>query len=209
MLKSCTKCGESKELALFPAAKRAKDGRDTRCNACAAKATALYRSQHPDKVAAVQRAHYTKNAKRLAEKVKAWSDANTERRREHRKRWRDANIDLARQIERAYAEANPEKVAARRKAYWAANKPKWAHYAMKRKAAKLRATPIWANEDAILAVYRQCAEATELTGIPHEVDHIVPLQGATVSGLHVEYNLRVIPMLENRRKANNLLEIPA
>lgn len=45
-------------------------------------------------------------------------------------------------------------------------------------------------------------QMTLATGIPHEVDHVVPLLGKTVSGLHVENNLRVIPMLENRRKSN-------
>lgn len=150
----------------------------------------------------MQRAYYEKHSESLAKKVQTWSVVNAERRREHRKRWRDANLDLSRSIERAYFLANREKELTRRKIYAAANKPKWAHYAMKRRAAKLRATPAWADIDAILRVYETCAEVTVLTGIPHEVDHIIPLQGATVSGLHVESNLRVIPMVGNRRKSN-------
>lgn len=43
------------------------------------------------------------------------------------------------------------------------------------------------------------------TGTRHEVDHIVPLKGKTVRGLHVETNLRVIPHTENRQKGNKLL----
>lgn len=47
---------------------------------------------------------------------------------------------------------------------------------------------------------------TRETGIPHQVDHIVPLQSKIVCGLHVEHNLRVITATENARKKNKLVE---
>lgn len=49
--------------------------------------------------------------------------------------------------------------------------------------------------DAIREIYEQCPAG-------HEVDHIVPLQGALVSGLHVPWNLQYLPISENRRKRN-------
>jgi hypothetical protein len=61
---------------------------------------------------------------------------------------------------------------------------------------------LWANPDAILEIYRHAELMTRTTGRLHVVDHIIPLQGRTVSGLHIETNLRVIKHNENARKRN-------
>jgi len=66
----------------------------------------------------------------------------------------------------------------------------------------LRRTPSWADHEAIATVYEQCDYIERLTGIAHEVDHFYPLQGKTVSGLHVQNNLRLLTAKENRRKGN-------
>lgn len=68
--------------------------------------------------------------------------------------------------------------------------------------AKINATPAWADRDRIAAVYVEAQRLSELTGNPHEVDHIVPLQSRLVCGLHVEHNLQVIPASINRSKSN-------
>lgn len=54
----------------------------------------------------------------------------------------------------------------------------------------------------IRAFYNEAARLTWRTGTPHHVDHVIPLQGQNVSGLHVPENMRVIPALENIRKSN-------
>lgn len=71
------------------------------------------------------------------------------------------------------------------------------------RAKRLLRYVAWADQEAIKAVYAEAERASRRTGIPHEVDHIIPLRGKTVSGLHVPENLRVVPKVVNREKRNH------
>jgi hypothetical protein len=74
-----------------------------------------------------------------------------------------------------------------------------------RRAAKILRTPKWLTRKDFEAMRTRHKEARWMTirnGIKHHVDHIVPLRGETVSGLHVPWNLRVIPARENSKKKN-------
>ena len=73
--------------------------------------------------------------------------------------------------------------------------------ALKRKyiAAKIQRVPIWANTQALIDFYKNCPSG-------YHVDHILPLRGKLVSGLHVVENLQYLPAVENLRK-NNKFEI--
>ena len=74
----------------------------------------------------------------------------------------------------------------------------------KRQAALLQRVPKWdPNAHLIVAKYQLAAMLTHETGIIHHVDHIIPLQGKKVSGLHVFSNLRVIPGTDNVKKSNS------
>lgn len=73
----------------------------------------------------------------------------------------------------------------------------------RRRAAKLRAIPPWADADKIAEIYAQAAELRAL-GVDCHVDHIVPLQGRTVSGLHCQDNLQILLASDNLSKGNRL-----
>lgn len=73
---------------------------------------------------------------------------------------------------------------------------------VRRKRAKNQASPAWADKAKVLAFYMECAKQTSATGIAHHVDHIVPLQSKYVCGLHNEFNLQVIPAVDNIKKHN-------
>lgn len=72
---------------------------------------------------------------------------------------------------------------------------------MARAARKIRATPSWADMAKIGAIYVECNRRRE-AGEDVQVDHEVPLKGKKVCGLHVHYNLRIIPTFDNRSKSN-------
>lgn len=72
----------------------------------------------------------------------------------------------------------------------------------KRKMYKLQATPKWANGRKIRSIYAMSKERTKMTGVQHNVDHIVPLIHLLVCGLHNEFNLQILTEQDNRKKHN-------
>lgn len=62
--------------------------------------------------------------------------------------------------------------------------------------------PLWVNKKEILTIYKKAQRMTEETGIKYHVDHIIPLKGKNVCGLHVPLNLQIITAKENHKKHN-------
>lgn len=133
-------------------------------------------------------------------KVAEWRKNNVEKHRAYTARWKKENPDkrkLSSARERIkYADKRYAANVRLREKYPA----RFRAYVRARQAAQLRRTPAWANHDAILVVYELAERLTKETGVKHDVDHVIPLRGERVSGLHVHSNLQAIPASVNRRK---------
>ena len=110
--------------------------------------------------------------------------------------------EKARKATANWVSKNKERKAQTDKLYKQYNRHKCNYWESVRYTAKIQRTVKWANQDKIQDFYKEAKRLTEQTGIKHHVDHIIPLQGKLVSGLHVENNLQVIPAFENLSKSN-------
>ncbi len=114
-------------------------------------------------------------------------------------KWKKENKERHSQLNRKSFRNSPKQQAAhnaesllRAKKY-----PEKARYAAaKRRALKLQATPLWANQELMKDMYKEAA----LKGM--HVDHIIPLNNPLVCGLHCEFNLQLLPAKENLSKSN-------
>lgn len=118
------------------------------------------------------------------------------------KSWHKRNKERHSELTRRWYEENKEQHLENSKAWYEANKHRKLETTTAREKRCILATPTWADRELIKELYALAQKLTEQTGIPHEVDHVIPLQGEAVSGLHVPENLQVITREENRRKSN-------
>lgn len=106
---------------------------------------------------------------------------------------------------RSNYEAKKSQYAERMSLWRADNKHKQASYSAKKRSEMLLRTPKWldANAQEKIEEYYFTAHMLGMhTGEHYHVDHIVPLRGKLVSGLHVPWNLQVLTKIDNQRKKN-------
>lgn len=125
--------------------------------------------------------------------------------------YRKANRDKLLLDKKQDYDKNRARYLANKKAYRKENKGSIrALNAARKRVVKLR-TPTWLSKDdlwVLKEIYKLAAHRTELFGFQWDVDHIVPLQGVAVSGMHVPWNLQVIPSRDNIRKKNKFVGAP-
>lgn len=152
----------------------------------------------------------------------AYRAANPEKRAENSRRWKQNNHERVLLLERARRQRNPEvtrknsrahyyrhreRELVRQKIWRMANKGAVNAFTAKRKADLLQRTPVWLSADDLWLLkeaYLLAQQRTALTGFVWHVDHVIPLRGKKVSGLHVPTNIRVIPGVDNLRKGNRM-----
>ena len=153
---------------------------------------------------------YNYSVARASEKkrayVKKWRVENKDKVASYTAKWNRNNKAQRKYIVASWRRRNPDKVKAMSnkagKKWNMNNKGKRNAIVAKRKYSLIARTPPWADIKKIKAVYIEASRITKETGIPHEVDHIIPLQGEFVSGLHVHTNLQILTREQNRSKGN-------
>jgi len=138
-------------------------------------------------------AYYARTRESSIAKTKEWREQNSEKRLANRKLKYAEQRDSAVEAARLYRQNNPAKVNA---------------WSRKHQLAKRRRTPSWLSVDdywMMEQAYELAQLRTKIFGFEWQVDHIFPLQGRLVSGLHVPHNLQVLPAATNRSKSNKFV----
>ena len=166
-------------------------------------------AEQSDAMREKSRANYHRNKEKYAEKNRQraakWRTDNRERFLEQMRRFSRKNSKTQVAKAATWAADNPAKMREFRAAWKIANKDKVNATDAKRRAMLLNAMPKWLTvpqRAAIADVYRSARHLTKATGEQYHVDHIVPLVGRGVCGLHVPWNLRAIRAAENYSKSN-------
>lgn len=216
MKKCCSKCKETKLLTEFYSRPKCKFGVGAQCKVCMADHGKTYYKNNKSQVDAKNKRNEEKNKEAYAALRKEWAKKNQPKRNMQARERYKKNAPKENERSKKYFENNPDY----RFEYYQENKDhlyglqvqwkldnpgKFTEYYAKRRAAELQATlNIPGDEVKIEAIYKESARLTAETGVKHEVDHIVPLQGKDVKGLHVSWNLQILTQRQNRRKRNLL-----
>ena len=201
--KPCTRCKKVKLLSEFGIDSRLKSGIRADCKECNRLLALKYRNENLEKARASSRNWAKKNPKKATENKLRWAKENREKVLQQGKEYHARNRGNRLAAQKAVRAANPEKYRELTKVWRKENMGYVLAKNAERRAAKMQRTPAWLTEidlKNIKALYIKARQKTESTGEPWHVDHIIPLQGELVSGLHVPSNLRVIPGIENLKK---------
>jgi 5-methylcytosine-specific restriction endonuclease McrA len=112
----------------------------------------------------------------------------------------------------AAAQARPDEVKRQYRKTHKINNPDMYRELVSVRRRRFRdATPKWLSPEQRMEIrlkYRLAIELSRSTGVRHAVDHVIPLQGEEVCGLHVPWNMEVITQEENLKKYNKLVDVP-
>lgn len=188
--KPCRRCSSTERYA------------DGRCKACSNARQAKYRANNAAALRAKKIAYAAANREKERQRAAAWLTANRERKLAADAAYRKSHQNELREYKARWSVENSAHVVAKVAKWRAANPGMHDANNARRRALKLRATPAWADLDAIRAIYAEAKRLQQKTGCKMHVDHIVPLVSKIVCGLHVPWNLQVLPDKDNHRKSN-------
>lgn len=197
-MKRCSKCKTEKQFFCFSTNSKAKDGLHGWCRNCVNKA----RKENSEKYKETRRRYYRDNAEKINAKLRIYK--STEEFKRKKSKW-----------DKEYREKNKEKISEKKSAYYSdrkhlrrqeyqRNKQRYIARVYERNYRIKCLTPPDADKSLIQEFYDESKRLTELTGIKHEVDHIIPI---SKGGLHHQDNLQILIWIENRKKGARILKI--
>jgi hypothetical protein len=146
---------------------------------------------------AAQKKYALNNPEKVKKAIKKWNDNHKDRLNEASKKYYHKNKN-----DPQFKENNRLKMK-----QWALKYPeKVLEQSARKRATKLLRMPIWSNRADIKNIYKIAQRKSKIEGRKYHVDHIIPLRGKFVSGLHVPYNLQVILESENLSKSNQFIQ---
>lgn len=191
--KVCSRCKTEKPVTQFNKESRSKDGFNVACKECLQE---YYRN------------YYSKNKKKWKE-YESRPEVVEQSSCRRKKRYEEKKEEILEKNSDYYFK-NKKKIRVVRRIWESLNKTKIKAWRGKRRKRAREATPSWLtleDKQAIHDIYLLCAEMTVSENVKYEVDHIVPLSGDTVCGLHVPWNLQILEQYANRSKGNKLIEM--
>lgn len=179
-MKVCKTCSTEKPLKSFGKSKRHKDGLLASCKDC---------------ISLKRKNYFDKNPKALEakrERERNWKKQNPEKVKANDQRYRDNNKESIKTRLEEYAKDNQDKIKEAKRKYERNNPQIRAEIKTRRRAAERKAIPSWSERDKIKVVYEKARWLSTITGLNYHVDHIIPIQGKDVCGLHVWSNLQIL-----------------
>ena len=176
--KTCSCCNQTKPVSDFNKKRSSLSGLaayQPKCKLCQKAANKKYYKDNKDILSRKAKEHYQQNKEEIQEKSRAYNLKNRPAKREYNRK------------------------------YYQENKSKIREYRSFSKKRLRDATPAWLTKDhkrAIAHFYAHARDCSLVTGEPYHVDHIMPIKGKNVCGLHVPWNLQVLPADLNLSKKN-------
>lgn len=199
----CTCCGVEYPFDMFHKKEDGKFGISPRCKPCSSEYSKKKRLEDPEKNKLRCKAWYGRRSEEYKARQAEYRKANKESRKEYVKKYYRENKERLNEISRQNYIANRAKYRKVAKMWREANRSLANALSMKYHANKLSATPVWLSKEQLSEIndlYTAAHMFKLYTGTEYHVDHIVPLQGETVCGLHVPWNLQLLPWDENLSK---------
>lgn len=185
--KTCTKCGEDKPLTEYYKDKTKKMGVSPACKSCKSYYDKCRHDKNRETLLKYMKDYHWKNRDKILSRKKIYREENSEKIFEYRKE-------------------NSASSKEYQSEYYLRNKGKFQYKSALRRSNRLKATPPWLTPEQKALVenlYKFRANVSGVVGREYHVDHIVPLQSEVVCGLHVPWNLQVIPAKDNLSKSNS------